>query len=156
MTLSISKSRVSPKYKITNAASINLGGDSVEWWSKIRSVWKIGRHHQDDVSFNEGSTPPPQGSQNGHVYFLPASLALGKEIIYFVKVKEKVEKKYIVLDMVHDKISFSDELSTTPSLQHFSIVEVTSENILPKDAVWLLSTTKAAPRKSYQKLVTCY
>jgi len=48
-------------------------------------------------------------------------------------VKEKVEKKYIVLDTVHDKISFSDELSTKPSLQHFSIVEVQAQNILPTD-----------------------
>jgi len=73
--------------------------------------------------------------KNGHIYFLLASLALGKSVIYFVKVKEEVEKKYIVLDTVHDKISFSDELSTKPSLQHFSIVEVTSENILPMEAV---------------------
>jgi len=73
--------------------------------------------------------------KDGNIYFLPASLALGKSVIYFVKVKEEVEKKYIVLDTVHDKISFSDELSTKPSLQHFSIVEVTSENILPRNAV---------------------
>jgi hypothetical protein len=74
-------------------------------------------------------------ARDDHLYFLPASLALGKAVIYFVKLKEKVEKKYIVLDMVHDTISFSDELSTKPSLKHFSVVEVTSENILPKDAV---------------------
>jgi len=74
-------------------------------------------------------------ARDGHVYFLPASLALGKAVIYFVKVKEKVEKKYIVLDMVHDTISFTDELSTKPSLKHFSVVEVTSENILPSDVM---------------------
>jgi len=73
--------------------------------------------------------------KDGHIYFLPASLALGKAVIYFVKVKEKVEKKYIVLDRIHDKVSFSDELSTKPSLSHFLIVEVTSENILPRDIV---------------------
>lgn len=72
-------------------------------------------------------------AKDGHVYFLPASLALGKAVIYFVKVKEKIEKKYIVLDAVHDKISFSDELSTKPSLRHFSIVEVKAQNILPTD-----------------------
>lgn len=71
--------------------------------------------------------------KDGHIYFLPASLALGKAVIYFVKVKEKVEKKYIVLDTIHDKISFSDELSTKPSLKHFSIVEVKAQNILPTD-----------------------
>lgn len=71
--------------------------------------------------------------KDGHIYFLPASLALGKAVIYFVKVKEKVEKKYIVLDTIHDKISFSDELSTKPSLRHFSIVEVKTQNILPTD-----------------------
>ncbi len=70
---------------------------------------------------------------DGHVYFIPASLALGKEVIYFVKMKEKMKEKYIVLDMVHNKISFSDELSTKPSLKHFQIVEVKAENILPTD-----------------------
>jgi len=60
-------------------------------------------------------------------------LALGKAVIYLVKVKEKVENKYIVLDTLHDKISFSNELSTKPSLKHFTIVEVTSENIMPTD-----------------------
>lgn len=29
--------------------------------------------------------------------------------------KEKVDKKYIVFDRVHNKISFSDELSTKPN-----------------------------------------
>ena len=71
--------------------------------------------------------------KDGHVYFLPASLALGKAVIYFVKVKEKVEEKYVVLDTVHDKISFSNELSTKPTLKYFSIVEVKAQNILPKD-----------------------
>jgi hypothetical protein len=74
-------------------------------------------------------------TRDGHVYFLPASLALGKAVIYFVKVNKKVEKKYIVLDTIHDTISFSDELSTRPSLKHFSVVEVTSQNILPQDLV---------------------
>lgn len=73
--------------------------------------------------------------KDGHVYFLPASLALGKAVIYFVKIEEKVEKKYIVLDMIHNKISFSDELSTKPSLKHFQIVEVKAQNILPTDVL---------------------
>lgn len=82
--------------------------------------------------------PPPlhhKEIKDGHVYFLPASLALGKAVIYFAKMKEKVEKKYIVLDMVHDKISFSDDLSTKPSLKHFQIVEVKAQNILPTDVL---------------------
>lgn len=69
--------------------------------------------------------------KDGHLYFIPASLAIGKEVIYFVNIKDKVEKKYIVLDMVHNQISFSDELSTKPSLKHFQIVEVKAQNILP-------------------------
>ena len=73
--------------------------------------------------------------KDGHVYFIPASLALAKEVIYFVKMKEKVEKRYIVLDMVHNKISFSDELSTKPSLKHFQIIEIKEQNILPMDVL---------------------
>ncbi|PIX24584.1 MAG: hypothetical protein COZ69_05760 [Deltaproteobacteria bacterium CG_4_8_14_3_um_filter_45_9] len=82
--------------------------------------------------------PPPlhhKEIKDGHIYFLPASLALGKAVIYFVKTKEKVEKKYIVLDMVRNKISLSDELSTKPSLKHFSIMEVKAQNILPTDVL---------------------
>jgi len=66
--------------------------------------------------------------KGGHVYFLPGSMA-----IYLVKVQEKVENKYIIVDTLKDKISFSDELSTKPSLIYFTIVEVTSENIIPTD-----------------------
>ena len=66
--------------------------------------------------------------KDGHVYFLPGSMA-----IYLVKVKEKVENKYIIVDTLKDKISFSDEHSTKPSLIYFTIVDVTSENILPTD-----------------------
>lgn len=73
--------------------------------------------------------------EDGHVYFLPASLALGKAVIYFVKTEEKVGKRYIVHDMVQDQISFSDELSTKPSLKHFQIVEVKEQNILPKQVL---------------------
>ena len=82
--------------------------------------------------------PPPlhyKEVKDGHIYFIPASLALGRAVIYFVKIREKVEKKYIVLDMIHDKISFSDEPSTKPSLKHFSTVEVKAQNILPTDAL---------------------
>ena len=47
-------------------------------------------------------------------------MALGKEIIYFVKMKEKVEKKCIVLDMVHGRIFFSSKFSTKQSLKAIS------------------------------------
>jgi len=91
---------------------------------------------EDIIRIMSTSTRPPpihrKKVEDGHVYFLPASIAVGKSIIYFVKVKEKVEIKYIVFDRIQDEISFSNELSTKPSLSHFSIVEVTSENMLPR------------------------
>ncbi len=133
MALSISKSRSSPKYKITNATSINSEVTLLSDEVKYVQLEKL----EDIVMMMSASMRAPplhhKEVKDGHIYFLPASLALGKEGIYFVKVKEKVEKKYIVLDSVHDKISFSDELSTKPSLQHFSIVEVKAQNILPMD-----------------------
>lgn len=70
-----------------------------------------------------------------HVYFIPVSLALGREVIYFVKMKEKVGKKCVVLDMFYNKMSFSDEFSTRPSLKHFQIVEVKAQNVLSTEAV---------------------
>jgi len=44
-----------------------------------------------------------------------------------------VEKKYAVLDTVHDTISFTNELNTKPTSKYFSIVEVKAQNILTKD-----------------------
>lgn len=58
---------------------------------------------------------------------------MGKAVIYFVKIKDKVEKKYAVLDTVHDTISFTNELNTKPTSKYFSIVEVKAQNILTKD-----------------------
>jgi len=80
------------------------------------------------------SPPPLHHVKAGkkHIYLLPASMGLGKAVIYFVEVKEAVEKKYVVYDTIYDKISFSDEISTKPSLKHFSVVEVKAQNILPK------------------------
>lgn len=73
--------------------------------------------------------------EEGHVYFLPASLALGRAVIYFVKIKEKVDKKYILHDMMEDQVSFSDELSTKPTMKNFQVVEVKEQNLLPKEVL---------------------
>lgn len=79
--------------------------------------------------------PPLHHTKAGekHVYFIPASLGLGKSVIYFVEMEKEVEKKYVVYDTIQDKFSFSDEISTKPSLKHFVIVEVKAQNILPKE-----------------------
>lgn len=71
-------------------------------------------------------------AEDGHIYFLPASLAFGRAVIYFVKIKEKVKTRYILHDMVNDKISFTDEMNTKPTMKQFQIVEVKAQNLLPK------------------------
>jgi hypothetical protein len=68
-----------------------------------------------------------------HVYFIPASMGLGKSIVYFFKSNEEIKERYVVLDAVNDKISFSDELSTKPTLQHFPVISVKTQNLLPQD-----------------------
>lgn len=68
-----------------------------------------------------------------HLYFIPASLGLGKAVLYYVEMKKGVEKKYVVYDTMQDNFSFSNEISTKPSLKHFVIIEVEAQNILPKD-----------------------
>ena len=83
-------------------------------------------------------SPPPLHhikAEDRHVYFIPASLGFGRAVIYFVKRKEEVQEKYVVYDTIHDQISFSDEVSTKPSLKHFFIVEVKAQDILPKDVL---------------------
>ena len=68
-----------------------------------------------------------------HIYFIPASLGLGKSVIYFIELEEGIKKRYVVYDTMQDKFSLSDEISTKPSLKHFVIVDVKSQNILPND-----------------------
>jgi len=78
--------------------------------------------------------PPPLHHINTgkkHVYFIPASIGLGKSVIYFVETEESIDEKYIIYDTMQDKFSFSDKISTKPSLKYFVIVEVKEQNVLP-------------------------
>lgn len=132
MLLPISNSFPNPKKSFTGHQSevIQLS-DEVKYLQlqKLQDLIRV-------TSASRGSPPlHNKEAKDGHIYLLPASLALGTAVIYFVKTKEKVEKKYIVLDVVHDKMSFSDELSTKPSLKHFQIVEVKAQNILPRNLI---------------------
>ena len=83
------------------------------------------------------SPPPLHHVKAGdkHIYFIPASLGMGKAVIYFVKSEEAIEKKYVAYDTIHDKIAFSDEVSTKPSLKQFLIIWVEAQNILPKEVL---------------------
>jgi hypothetical protein len=78
--------------------------------------------------------PPPLHHFNTgkkHVYFIPASIGLGKSVIYFVEREEAIVEKYVVYDTMQDKFSFSDKIMTKPSLKYFVIVEVEEQNVLP-------------------------
>ena len=80
--------------------------------------------------------PPPLhhvtiGKKN--FYFIPTSMGIGRTVIYIVEQDEKIEKRYVVYDTMQDTFSYSDEISTKPSLKHFVIVEVKTENLLPKN-----------------------
>jgi len=69
---------------------------------------------------------------NTHVYFLPATLGFRGFLIYFIKTETEVKEKYIIYDAINDKISFSNETPTKPSLSYFIIVKVKAQNVLPK------------------------
>ncbi len=83
------------------------------------------------------SPPPIHHVKVGrrHVYFLPASIGIGRAVIYFAEAGEAVEKRYAVYDTIRDRVSFSDEISTAPSLKYFPLVDVKAQNVLPMKAL---------------------
>ena len=98
----------------------------------IRSI-ELGKLEDIIKMMAASMSPPPlhhMKAEDTHIYFIPASLGFGRAVIYFVKREEEVREKYVVYDTIHDKVSFSDEISTKPSSKHFFIVEVKAQNIL--------------------------
>jgi hypothetical protein len=65
-----------------------------------------------------------------HVYFFHAALLIGKPVIYYTILEERVEKRYIVYNKFRDTISFSDKLEADGQSIYIPILEVESTNLL--------------------------
>ncbi|RLI15463.1 MAG: hypothetical protein DRO43_01090 [Candidatus Hecatellales archaeon] len=65
-----------------------------------------------------------------HVYFFHSALLLGKPVIYYTVLGEKVKGRYIVYNKFRDTISFSDKLEADGQSVYIPILEVESTNLL--------------------------
>lgn len=67
-----------------------------------------------------------------HFYFINVLFAGGGALIYFVKAKEGVDRKYIIFDPIRGRIIFSDSISTDANARTIPLIEVEGQNVLPE------------------------
>jgi hypothetical protein len=66
-----------------------------------------------------------------HIYF--QSQPSFKETIYYFVELPKISGKYVIFDIMSGKISFSDHLKMDPNFRTIPIVDVSRQNIFPKE-----------------------
>jgi len=65
-----------------------------------------------------------------HEYFFHTALLLGKPVIYYTVLEERIGRRYIVYNKFNDTISFSDKLEADGQSIYIPILEVESTNLL--------------------------
>ncbi|MCX8175785.1 MAG: hypothetical protein N3E48_00955 [Candidatus Bathyarchaeota archaeon] len=65
-----------------------------------------------------------------HVYFIQASLMVGKPLIYFYEGNEEFKGKYVIYNRFKDEITFSEKPSSDAQSLPILILEVEKTNIL--------------------------
>ncbi len=68
-----------------------------------------------------------------HIYFINVMFHDGGSLIYYVKMDEKINAKYVVFNMISGNIGFSDTISTDTNLRFIPIIEVEKQNILTEE-----------------------
>lgn len=78
----------------------------------------------------------------GHMYFARVVLRGESLLAYYVVTDRVVSGKYVVYNFLKGSIEFSDTISTDTGLRHVSVLDVSSQNIFPKEMLGRLSGAK--------------
>lgn len=66
-----------------------------------------------------------------HIYFVSVIFAGGGSLTYYVKLDEKVDKKYITFNAVNGKIDYREAFAMDANVVYVPIIEVKTQNVLP-------------------------
>lgn len=77
--------------------------------------------------------------KDGHLYFIIAG-TLREIFLYFVKLKEEIDGRYIVYNTLSGEISFNQRVRTDPYMNSIPILEIVNQDLLPKELVETVNT----------------
>lgn len=72
--------------------------------------------------------------RDSHLYFLVGG-TLSEAFVYFVKLKEEVGGRYVIYNALTGDIRFSPTVRTDPNVSSIPVVDISSQNILPKELI---------------------
>ncbi len=67
-----------------------------------------------------------------HIYF-QSQPGFKETIFYYVELPEAIEENFVVYDLMTGNISFSNQLLIDPNRRSIPIVEISKQNIFPKE-----------------------
>ncbi|MFX1518323.1 MAG: hypothetical protein ACFFCD_00145 [Promethearchaeota archaeon] len=69
-----------------------------------------------------------------HIYF-QTQPGFKETIFYYVELPDAIKEKYVVYDLMKGHIIFSDQLLIDPNRRSIPIVEISRQNIFPKEVL---------------------
>lgn len=70
--------------------------------------------------------------KTGHLYFVVGG-TLNEAFLYFVKLPQAIEGRYIVYNTISGDIRFSQNVRTDPGTSSLPIVDIVNQNLLPQE-----------------------
>jgi len=72
--------------------------------------------------------------KEGHLYFVVGG-TLTETFIYFVKLRQGIEGRYVLYNTLTGDIRFSPTVRTDPNVSSIPIVDITSQDLLSKELI---------------------
>ena len=79
--------------------------------------------------------------KNGHLYFIVGG-TLTETFIYFVKLKQGIEGRFVIYNALSGEIRFSPTVRTDPNVSSIPIVDIMSQDLLSKGLVETVNRLK--------------
>lgn len=70
--------------------------------------------------------------REGHLYFIVGG-TLREVFLYFVKLREEIDGRYIIYNTLSGEMGFSPRVRTDPNLNSIPIIEIVNQDLLPKE-----------------------
>jgi len=79
--------------------------------------------------------------KEGHLYFVVGG-TLTETFIYFVKLKQGIEGRYVLYNPLTGDIRFSPTIRTDPNVQSIPIVDIVNQDLLTEELLETVSSLK--------------
>jgi len=77
----------------------------------------------------------------GHLYFIVGG-TLTETFIYFVKLKQGIDGRFVIYNGLSGEIRFSQTVRTDPNVSSIPIIDIVSQDLLSKELVETVNSLK--------------